>query len=133
MVSAMAENNKKDKFINYENRKGYLYAFMTGERDGVGDAIEYWRQILEECNKREYRKVLVEQQFDQPLSTMGAFTLVERLLEMIVIKTRIAFVDRDSTQNDINMFTETVAMNRGIFARVFTNINDAKNWLEKDE
>ncbi|MCJ7774346.1 MAG: hypothetical protein MUP22_14580 [Desulfobacterales bacterium] len=129
----MVENNKKDKVISYEDRKGYLYAFMTGVRDGVGDAIEYWRQILKECNKRGYRKVLVEQQFDKPLSTMGAFTLVEELLEMIVIKTRIAFVDRDATQNDINMFTETVAVNRGIFVRVFTNINDAVNWLEKDE
>jgi len=81
----------------------------------------------------QYRKVLVEQQFDKPLSTIEAFTLVEELLKMIVIKARIAFVDRDSTQNDINMFAETVAVNRGIFARVFTNITDAMNWLEKEE
>jgi len=42
---------------------------------------------------------------------------------------RVAFVDRQQDQHQLNQFGETVATNRGLFSRVFNNAAAAEQWL----
>ena len=42
---------------------------------------------------------------------------------------RIAFCDRYAAHQELNEFGEIVATNRGLFAKVFNNFNEAENWL----
>jgi hypothetical protein len=115
--------------ISYEDRNGYLYVFFSGKREGLEDARQYWLTAIEECNRRGYRRLLVEQYFPVPLSRMDTFSLAEALAQMHVRNLKIAFVDRDITQNGMNLFAETVAVNRGGVGKVFTNIADAEKYL----
>jgi beta-glucosidase/6-phospho-beta-glucosidase/beta-galactosidase len=102
---------------------------MSGEREGLPDAVKYWKSVIDECNKRGFKKILVEQHFKIPLSMMEAFNLVEELSRMKVAGIKLAFVDRDSTQNDVNIFAETVGLNRGLIGKIFTNTDDAEKYL----
>ena len=122
-------NNEEARDIRFEDRNDYLYAFFTGKRDGLADAIRFWRRAIEECNKRNYGKLLIEQDFPKPLSMDDAFCLADAIAKMPVGKIKIAFADRDYTQNVTNQFAETVAVNRGVFGRVFTNLHEAETWL----
>ena len=115
--------------IRFEDRDGFLYAFFSGKRNGLPDTKRFWRSAIDECNKRGYKKLLVEQYFPIPLSTIDAFYMAEALLQMPIAGLRIAFVDQDIEQNDVNMFAETVAVNRGGVGKVFTNMADAKAYL----
>lgn len=122
-------NENEGSGIRFENRDGYLYTFFSGKRNGLSDAKKYWQCAIDECNKRAYKQLLVEQHFSIPLSTVDTFALAEAISRMPVTHLTVAFVDRDLTQTDMNMFAETVAVNRGGFGRVFVNLTDAKAWL----
>lgn len=127
----MKRQSHSEDYINirFEDREGYLYAFFSGRRDNLADAIKFWRRAVDECRKRAYKRLLVEQDFSVPLSTADAFYLADAISKMPVTSFRIAFVDRDLEQNDINMFAGTVAANRGVVGRVFTNVSDAETYL----
>lgn len=125
----MEQNSKKAVEVRFENRDGYLYAFLSGRRDNLSDAIAYWQSAVDECNKRGFKKLLVEQNFPIPLTTIDTFYLAEALSQMPISHLTVAFVDQDTEQNDMNMFAETVAVNRGGVGRVFTNFPDAEAWL----
>jgi len=115
--------------ISFEDRNGYFYAFFSGKRNGLEDAKQYWLRAVEECNKRGYKRLLVEQYFPVPLSRVDTFYLAEALARMPIRNLRVAFVDRDIDQNDMNLFAETVAVNRGGVGKVFTNLMDAEAYL----
>ncbi len=123
-------NNSEDYItIRFEDREGYLYAFFSGRREGLADAIKYWQRAIDECHKRAYRRLLVEEDFPVPLSTADIFYLAAAIAKMPVTQLKIAFVDRDLEQNDINMFAGTVAANRGVVGRIFTNVSRAEKYL----
>jgi hypothetical protein len=115
--------------ISYEDRNGYLYVFFSGKREGLKDARRYWLAAIEECNRRGYKRLLVEQYFPVPLSRMDTFYLAEEIARMPIRNLRAAFVDRDVEQNGMNLFAETVAVNRGGVGKVFTNFVDAEAYL----
>ena len=100
---------------------------MIGEvRD---TSLEYWQRIIDKCYKRGFRKLLVEEDFPNQLSTMEIYTLTNAITKMFTKTLKVAFVDRQSEHNDLNLFGETVAVNRGAYGRIFTNSKDAEIWL----
>lgn len=124
------QSNSEDHItIRFEDREGYLYAFFSGRRDNLADAIKFWQRAVDECHKRAYKRLLVEQDFLVPLSTADTYYLAAAISKMPVPRLKIAFVDRDLEQNDINMFAGTVATNRGVVGRIFTNVSDAEKYL----
>ena len=51
------------------------------------------------------------------------------LAQMEFLGVRVAFYDRYAEQQDLNEFGELVAVNRGLYGKIFNNIDEAKNWL----
>ncbi len=125
----MESSRYKDLDICFEDRNGYLYAFFSGKRDGLEDAKRYWQAAVDECNARGYKRLMVEQYFDVPLSRIDTFCLAEAIARMAIHNLRIAFVDRDIEQSGMNMFAETVAVNRGGVGKVFTRFVEAEAYL----
>ncbi len=115
--------------VSFEDRNGYFYAFFSGKRNGLKDAESYWLTAIQECNRRGYTRLMVEQYFDTQLSRIDTFYLAEAIARMPIRNLRIAFVGRDLVQNGTNVFGETVAVNRGGVGKVFTNIVDAEAYL----
>ena len=115
--------------IRFENRNHYLYAFFSGKRENLRDTIKFWQSAIDECNKQAYKKLLIEQDLPNPLSTLDTYQLIEAILKMPMSHIKVAFVDRDVEQNEMNMFGETVAVNRGGVGRVFTGLSEAEAWL----
>jgi hypothetical protein len=128
----MASQTREELNISYEDRNGYLYAYFSGKRNGLEDAKRYWLSAIEECNRRGFHRLLIEQYFPVPLSRMDVFYLAEAIAQMPIKNLRAAFVDRDVEQNGNNLFGETVAVNRGGVGKVFTNLMDAEAYLLAD-
>ncbi len=128
----MESNEPSDLGITYEDRNGYLYAFFSGKREGLEDAKRYWQAAAEECSRRGYKRLLVEQYFTTPLSRIDTFYLAEYITHLPARNLKVAFVDRDLDQKDINQFAETVVVNRGGVGKVFSNFVDAEVYLLAD-
>jgi hypothetical protein len=115
--------------LSFEYRRQYLYAFVTGEKDSYEISRQYWTEIAEECKKIGIKKVLVEEDIKENVSMSEMYRIASELPELGFFGIRLAFVDRQIEQHQLNQFGETVATNRGLFSRVFNNFEEAEKWL----
>jgi hypothetical protein len=127
----MPEDRKNEAFeIRYQEHEGYLHAFISGEEDSVDSALKYWRLVIDECRKRRLKALLVEENFHNQLSIMDIFTVTSAIPKMNTRGMKIAFVDMEEEHNKLNLFGETVAVNRGVVGRVFPTTEEAVAWLK---
>ena len=126
----MGSKEKEVADIRFEDREGYLYAYVSGEWDSLVISKEYFHRVIEEAYKRESKKLLIEENFPNQLSLTEIYTLTVAISKMLKTPLKIAFVDRMAEQNQLNMFGETVAVNRGVYGKVFSHIREAEEWLK---
>ena len=88
--------------------------------------------MIDEAYKRESKRLLIEENFPNQLSLTEIYTLTVEISKMLKTPLKIAFVDRMAEQNQLNMFGETVAVNRGVYGRVFSDIRAAEEWLKAE-
>lgn len=122
-------DSSKPYSLTFECRPQYLYVFVTGEKDSYEISIRYWREIAGECNKSGIKKVLIEEDIKENLSMHDTYRLASEIPQLGFAGIRIAFIDLQSEQQQLNQFGETVASNRGLLVRVFNNANEAEKWL----
>jgi hypothetical protein len=125
---ASADSSKPYK-LTFERRPQYLYAFVTGERDSYEISKQYWQEIAVECKKAGVKKVLIEEDIVENVSMSDMYQFCSEIPGLGFFGIRVAFVDRQQDQQQLNQFGETVATNRGLFSRVFNNADDAEKWL----
>jgi hypothetical protein len=120
--------------LHFEYREGYLYASVSGEKDSLETSLLFWQEIFDEGEAKNYKKILITENFKNEISTMDMFILGEKLLEMASRNTSVAFVDKQLQQMEMNKFTETVIYNRGGRGKAFSDMKEAEKWLlELDE
>jgi hypothetical protein len=109
--------------------------YLASRFTGTGAPEEIWRQfelIAEHCKRANKNRLLLDfTEFHAGISLADRYFLVTSariFAQYKLIKT--AYVARPE-QVDSKKFGELVARNRWINARVFTNIEDAEEWLLK--
>lgn len=125
----MLSSGGKSAQIRFEDHQDFLYAFISGEHDSLDLSLECWRRIIDECHNRDYMKLLIEESFPNQLSVTEVFALTTAIAKMPIARLKIAFVDQQSGQEELNLFGETVAVNRGVYGRVFKDLEAARDWL----
>ena len=118
--------------IAFEQRPQYLYVYVTGAHDSYEISRRYWLEVSEQCGKSNCKKVLIEEDIPEAVSLADMYQLGTDLAEMDFLGVRVAFYDRYAEQQDLNEFGELVAVNRGLYGKIFNNINEAEKWLLSD-
>lgn len=127
--------NKKDLYsqrshhLKFEEHEEYLYAFISGEKNSLENSKKIWGIIAEECKKLGYSKLLIEEDVKIPMPMVDVYNLVNFLPTLSFTKIVVAFVDRQSEQEELNRFGELVGTNRGLRGKFFTKMEEAKKWL----
>lgn len=57
------------------------------------------------------------------------YQLASEIPQLVFFGIRIAFVDRFIEQQDSNEFGELVAVNRGLYGKIFNDFKVAEKWL----
>ena len=114
--------------ITFDEREGYLHAFVKGGVDTADISRRYWATIGEYCRSRGIQRVLVVESFETASSLVDVY-LVASEIPRLMKGIRIAFVDEASEDYEENIFGETVAINRGATGRVFRTEEEAIIWL----
>lgn len=115
--------------LSFEHRPQYLYARVTGEKDSYEISRQYWQEIATECKKSGIKKVLIEEDIKENVSMSDMYRFASEIPQLGFFGIRVAFVDLQQEQQQLNQFGETVATNRGLFSRVFNNTAEAEEWL----
>lgn len=118
-----------DYTLKKEDKGDYLYFHVTGS-DSLEVSKAFWREIIETSTNLNYKKILVDEDLEGAVPVGDIFEVITSGLDIGDVRSmKIAFVDRFSEQMEENIFGEKVATNRGINAKVFTNTEEAEQWL----
>jgi hypothetical protein len=114
--------------LQIEETPNYLAAKFLGE----GSPEEVWRQfelIAEHCKRANKNKLLIDHtEAYGEIFLADRYFLGESARIFAAYRLKVAAVDRLNLV-DPQRFSEMVAQNRGVNARVFTNFEDAEEWL----
>ena len=108
----------------------YLYVKVKGKRtkESIKKATE---GIVEKCQENKCSKVLVDiRDFSERINITEIFDLASKELPEITMSkiNKVAIVDNEGFNYNKNFF-ENVARNRGHNVKIFTNIDNAMQWL----
>ena len=112
-----------------EPRADYLYVHVSGETDTLEISLQFWREIRDLSRRHNALKVLVLENFQNTLDIIDIYALNNRVSQMGFFNTRIAFVDEQTDQFEVNSTAERIAAIRGLNMRIFQTVADAENWL----
>jgi len=118
--------------IKFEQRPGYLYAFVSGDRDSLEISLAFWREIAAECKRTQAKKILIEEDIEESVSMLEMYQVAAEIPQMGFADVSIAFVDRFLEQQHLNEFGELVATNRGLRGKVFNDVKEAEKWLSEN-
>ena len=115
--------------LQIEETPCYLAARFTG----AGTVEEAWRQfelIAENSKRANKNKLLLDfTEAHAGISLSYRYFLANEMRIFAQYKVvKVAVVGRPE-QLDYKKFGETVALNQGVNGRVFTNVEDAEEWL----
>ncbi len=122
-------NDQNTYSIKFEHRKTYLYASKLGKQINSETCKESWKQILNESQKNQYQKILVE------IEDVGDIGTIPEIREMIIELSdliddkSIAIINTQAQNFKTIRFAEMSATNLGLQVKFYTSVGEAKEWL----
>jgi len=121
--------------IQTKVKEDYLHVRCKGTYT-KGALLELVDQVLDRMEQENLRKALVDitELGGTPPTILERYEIGEVLAKKQgnrTIVTKIAAIGKEPIV-DPNRFAETVAVNRGAFLKVFTNVTEAMDWLRKE-
>jgi hypothetical protein len=119
--------------LTIEERPTYLHARVVGERTPA-NALRFLEEAFQACVRGGHVKALLEMRFSGPsLNTTEIFRVIsQRSLDGATLR-RIAYVEATASDLTQARFAETVAINRTVRVRLFTDVAEAAHWLGATE
>ena len=117
--------------INFILKDDYLHVRIEGENTAE-NVKRYLAEVQDLCLQHKCNKVLIEENLTGPtISTYNIFTIAEQGSRHISPDIhKIAYIDMNPEHNTEAMhFAETVAQNRGVNIRLFTDLQLAIEWI----
>lgn len=119
--------------IAFDGRDRYLHACVSGPFDSIEISLAYWREVVAECRRLGYSRLLVRENLGMASPSMSdpavEYYLVGCELPKIAKGIRVAFVDTLTEEFRGNRLGEGVAIARGLDARLFLTEEEAIAWL----
>ena len=128
-MTAQSSDRAKLYTIEFKERPHYLYAFVKGDKDSYEVSRQYWKEIADECRRVKCDRVFIEEDIKDEMSQTEMYRFTSEIMNIGFSGIRVAFVDRHLTQRELNKFGELVAVNRGLLAKVFDEVQAGEEWL----
>lgn len=113
-----------------EQRDGYIYVEYD-EEYSIEVFVSTSKQVFDLCQKENYKKVLVNvTNMPGKVRTFQRFEIGVQgsLIFRNLIKVAVLY-----RKEEIDWFAETVSKNRGLNAKIFSEMNEATEWLKVKE
>ena len=127
LLSYKPMSAEKPYSIEMEDRDGYLWVLVGGEKLTAAIATKYWNEIAEVCFEKGIDKILIEKDFPKAVGPEEMLEMAEHLGQLLPTR-RIAFVDRHGHAS-INELGKRLARNRDVMMQLFQDVGEAEKWL----
>ncbi len=115
--------------IVFEDCPKYLYALVHGEQYGYAVLAQFLLEIADECKKRKFSQVLIEENISATTPEEDVFRIASELPQLGFSDIRMAYIDRFTEQEDLNEFGREVAESHGVDVKIFSSFEEADKWL----
>jgi hypothetical protein len=123
------DSDAKPYTIVFEDYPDYLYALVHGEQYGYEVLSGFLREIADECKRRGFDQVLIEENISATASQEDVFRIASELPEFGFADIRMAYIDRFLEQKELNEFGQDVAVDHGVDVQIFKDLESANKWL----
>lgn len=107
----------------------YVHAIATGTHSAQ-NVLRFLAEAYEACVKRGHTSVLVEVNFTGPsLDVTSIYRVISQRVAEATKLARVAYVDSSGRDANRKEFAESVALNRGVNVRLFSDLEAARRWL----
>ncbi|HYJ92811.1 MAG TPA: hypothetical protein VEV84_15985 [Pyrinomonadaceae bacterium] len=113
--------------IEMEPRDGYLHVIVGGVRVTPEVALDYWHEIIEECERIGYSKILLEHNFVEMISMPEMLTIIGPVTDLLQVRL-LAFYDRQG-HYDIPEAGKKIMRSHDVKMQIFDNVDEATRWL----
>jgi hypothetical protein len=121
----VADNKQYD--LEMEQRDGYLYAIVGGLRVTPEIALDYWHEIIGECERTGCSKIFLEHNFVEMISMEDMLKVIGPVTDLL--KGRLlAFYDRQG-HYDIPEAGKKIMRSHDVKMQIFDNVDEATRWL----
>ena len=117
--------------IVYEEYPNYLYALVHGEEYGYEVLSGFLREIAEECKRRRFHQVCIEENITGTASEEDVARIATELADLGFANIRMAYIDRFQEQAEMNEIGQDIAVDHGVDVQIFKDQLEAENWLAK--
>lgn len=117
--------------IVFEAYPNYLYALVHSEEYGYDVLADFLREIADECKKRGFDQVVIEENISATASDDDVVRIASELPELGFSGIRMAYIDRFLDQQEMNEMGKKVALDHGIDVRIFADQLEAENWFSE--
>src|SRR6185295_2351805 len=113
-----------------EEHPAYVHARATGDMTPE-NALRFLVEANGACTARGKRRLLLEFGFTGPSLNGGSiYDIITARSSHAAVFERIAYVDVSSERySEHKRFAETIARNRGVNVRLFSSLEEARQWL----
>lgn len=118
---------EKPYSIEMENRGSYLYAIVGGLKVTPEIALDYWTEIIRECEDIGVSKILLEHNFVAMISMQEMLEIIGPVADLLKGRS-FAFVDRYS-HYDIPDAGKKILRSRDVKMQIFSDVGEAEKWL----
>lgn len=121
----MGEN--ADYSIETENRGSYLYVIVGGLKVTPRIALDYWNDIIDECERSGCSKILLEHNFVEMIEMSEMLKIIGPVADMLNGR-MLAFYDRYG-HYDTPEAGKKILRSHDVKMQIFHDLNEAERWL----
>ena len=121
----MSENT--DYSIETENRGSYLYAIVGGLKVTPQIALDYWNEIIADCERLGCSKILLEHNFVEMIEMSDMLKIIGPVADMLNGR-MLAFYDRYG-HYDTPEAGKKILRSHDVKMQLFQDIKEAERWL----
>jgi len=114
--------------IEMDNRDGYLYVVVGGLRVTPEIALDYWHEIIAECEMTGSSKILLEHNFVEMISMEDMLKVIGPVTDLLQGR-ELAFYDRQG-HFDIPEAGKKIMRSHDVKMQIFNNVQEAERWLQ---
>ena len=122
------DDDNKPYSIELEDNGSYLHAVVGGLRVTPEVALEYWREIIEECEEKKISKILLEHNFVEMISMAEMLKVIGPVGEMLKGR-MMAFYDRYG-HYEIPEAGKVILRGHDVKMQIFHDLDEAVRWLK---
>ena len=117
--------------FNTRMEDGILVIESSGFDESLKEVLDYGMAVYQTAIMNKCNRILCDEtKLEYRLNTLETFKSAEFISESVPSLARVALVCKPENINDAS-FWETVAVNRGLQVRVFTDSEKARKWVSE--